>query len=356
MQQCRFPILRTKRLEPTYQNISHGIEAIYSDELASFIKIDDFKFKDRIIVGQVYSLKAPSCDGFSTNEKRYVIRGIVENFKGYDINCVVAKQIYGEETTIYQLNRNLCNEIGIDFEDRLQLLPLGLNWKHVNTNIDKANKEFNPNDLSTYPTQNGYINYIIVKLGGFSSYRPSHIVTSNGTMMNAKDFIKSFSITFKKDIDGDKTKIDIHDSVSYENITESIRLLNQQEKDPWKNIRRGCLCDENGNIYLKLDLSSLNIIPQMVENMSVNDIFAFSWTEKPSTDETPIQTPHITLEDIKMRLGGTLSNLADVQHPTPQEGMIRRDEFGNYQSYHDGKWISIHKSQVYKMNLQPYIF
>lgn len=318
------------------------IEAIYHKDLIPIINLNQSSSK-KLVVGQRYYIQGSSCDGLNMPIKQYEIVAIVKKFHNFDLNYVVVKQVGGERTTIFELPRNLCTDLGIDYEEHLQLLPMSMNWKLVTEEISDNNQEFDPNNLSTYPSQYGYVNYIILKLGGFSSYKPTHIITSNGTMMLTKDFIKNLCVTYRYDIDGDKKKVELGDNVKFDIITNEVSNPTME--------RRGCLCDENGYIYLRINLVGKNITNEMLNNLSAKDIFDIFWIETRNLAETKISSTFETIENAMNSLGVIVD--IPTQHFTLRNtkvsdrdrgfrnGTIRVDDFGRMEKYINGYWKTV---------------
>lgn len=340
--------LRTNRNNFTSVNMSYTsntiqnkncVEAVYSKDLIPFIKIENTKDDNELVVGERYALGYKSCDGIEIPRKVYEIHAVIEIFKSKPLYCVVAKQIEGPTSTIYEINRSICNDLGIDYESNLQLLPMAMNWEKITAEISDE-VEFNPNDMSTYPSQGGYVNFIVVKLSGFASYRPTHIITSNGTTLTSKEFLKTFSVTFQYDVDGDKSLVEIGKTVKHSIITNELEEF--AVGHPHINPRKGCLCNENGDMYVRLDLSGLRIKPEMLKDKTINDLFLFSWVETKTLDEPQLLYPKTEFDDFHDLISSIGQTFEDTFTERPpfevKEGMVRRDSYGRFEIFDGYRW------------------
>lgn len=159
------------------------IEAI---DFSSFnVPKEDSRFKEYFFIGEKYSLKAPSCEGFEMKEKIYQLIGVVNNFSDVPINSVIMKQISGEKDLIFALSKSDCLHLGIEYEPELQLFPQDMSWNRVVENFDK-------DDLSTTPKSeiDNKIRYFLLKLKGFKDYKHGFIVSPSGKLFDENELEK----------------------------------------------------------------------------------------------------------------------------------------------------------------------
>ena len=88
-------------------------------------------FTERFFIGEKYSLKSPSCEGFEMKEKVYELVGIVDKFSDIAIDSVIVKQISGDKDLIFSLSKNDCAHLGIEYQPELQLFPKAMSWNKV---------------------------------------------------------------------------------------------------------------------------------------------------------------------------------------------------------------------------------
>ena len=146
-------------------------------------------------IGDHYTLSSVACDGFEAKTKTYELVGIVNKFADVDVDSLIVKQVDGHQGIVYTLSKNDCHFLGVKYEKGLQLLPITLNWKHVDKNAP-----FDKNDLGTVPLSkiDESIRNILIKIKGFKDYSNGYILTPNETLIEEDDFITSLSVTLKK--------------------------------------------------------------------------------------------------------------------------------------------------------------
>ena len=149
------------------------------------------------IIGEKYALKTPGCDGFKGNEKIYKLIAIDDEFGGVKIDSIVVKQIAGESGNIYTLSKNDCSNLGIEYEDGLQLFPKKLPWIHV-----KEKEEFDEHNLATTPKSNidNTIRHVVIKLKGFTDYSDGYVLSPSGMLIKEEQFEKSVIVENKEPI------------------------------------------------------------------------------------------------------------------------------------------------------------
>ena len=336
----------------------NGVEAIYAHELQSILDLNNnpkqLEIKE-LVVGNNYYIEN-SFDKTMIN-KVYELKHIV--FKK-NIKYLVVKKAKGFDFPIFTLSSTLCEYLNIPFEEGLTVMPDNYDWKQYYRPMVE-NLEFNPKDLSTYPTQEGYINFIIVKLSGFQSLRKHHLATPNKTEIDPQTFLKSFRVTFKYDLDGEKNNI----------ITTSKKigwdLLTFEDDDI---TRQGCICDKDGNIFLKLDLRGFEITPSMACGLSAADVFKFSWVEEKVVEREIEERPTVrkqqpSRQDLFTKVFGNDFYDEDAQWNKevdeiikPQNGMVRVNPTPRgimYEVYVDNRWVSMTKEQFESAKRRGYI-
>lgn len=145
----------------------------------------------RFIIGENYSLKGVSCDGFDMPEKVYKLIGIVNEYAGVNVDSVIVKQVGGERGQIFTLSKNDCAQLGIEYENGLQLFPKKMSWTRVKDKVD-----FDSNNLGTTPRSNidNTIRHIVIKINGFKDYSDGFILSPSGRLINEKKFAESIRV------------------------------------------------------------------------------------------------------------------------------------------------------------------
>ena len=116
--------------------------------------------------GDIFSLQGAECDDFKMPTKTFQVIKKVDEVYGIKLNGLVVKQIAGEESTIFSLTKNDCTMLGIDFQPKLQLFPMEMNWKEVQLKEREVYKSFNKEDFSTYPVDqhDNLIHRLVIKI------------------------------------------------------------------------------------------------------------------------------------------------------------------------------------------------
>ena len=320
-----------------------NVAAIYDSVLTPILDLNNnHTQREKMVVGNNYYIEN-EFDKTNIN-KVYELKHVVSK---NGVIYLVVKKAKGFNFSIYTLSPTLCEYLNIPFEEGLTVMPNTCNWKRYYYPITE-NLEFNPNDLSTYPTQDGLINFMIVKLSGFQSLRKHHFVTPNNNEIDPQTFLKSLRVTFKYDLDGAKNNV----------ITTTKKiawdLLTFEDDDI---TREGCICDKEGNLFLKLDLREFDITPSMTCGLSAADIFKFSWVEE-NVEEREIEEAIVTEEsplrqDLFSKLFGKDYNDEQSQMNVdevikPINGMVRINPTSRgflYEIYQNGRWLSMTREE-----------
>lgn len=208
------------------------------------------------IIGNEYSLTGKECDNFTMPTRTYKLVGIVNELYGVKIDSVIMKQITGENhTLIFTLTKYDCKELGIQFEEGLQVFSKKLCWRCVTPKKEKKNKHehkmlFNPDDLSTYPVDfnTKLVKCICVKISGFiKENKPFEPNQKYEDLLNIK--VKQANSRCGE--------------FSYGVITS--RITNGEYN----------IIDGDGNIFLEVDLASVfgkALIPNSLKNITIHDL------------------------------------------------------------------------------------
>lgn len=295
------------------------VSAVYTPEMLPLIKCQ--RNCEGLISGEMYSLPTESVDGIETQKRIYKLLGIVRSYRGYDIDSAIVKQVSGPQSMLFEIDRTMARELGVTYEPRITILPINMNWVHEDSNVDFV--ELNQDDLSSYPSQNGYINNIIIKLSGFNSFRDTHIITPNNRMLTRRNFLSSFEINYAFDID-ENGPIQIGDRICHEDFDI---VTNQIDTNP---NRENFICDENGDIYIRINLVGKSVKAETLKNKSIHDLFRISWREGTEND---VQLQNLYYQD------------EPIESISPTNGLIRAYN-DIVEIYQNGSWHRIDKNQL----------
>ena len=251
------------------------------------------------VTGEIYSLSRESVEGVEFGKLYFRLYGIVNQYKGVDINSLILREVGINENGEFEegvnpsgrrkfsISPSMCKMFGLEYKPGFELWPMTSGFELVNMDdLVEDEKEINYGNMSTYPTSDvdGTIRKIILELHGFSPYNNSHIITPTGAMIPTSDFVSSLTIFARQNI-------------STDNGCAGFRI---GEQLPFKIVGRKneskvfSICDEKHNIYVEVDLTkeSLNantsdgrvgVAHTALDGKDVDDVIGVKWDE--SNDE-----------------------------------------------------------------------
>jgi hypothetical protein len=233
----------------------------------------------KFMIGEKYALKGVSCDGFTMKEKVYELIGILDSYGGVNVESVIVKQVSGETGTIFTLSKNDCDQIGIEYQQGLQLFPKTLPWVRV---IEKV--EFNPHNLATTPTSemDGTIRYILLELDGFKDYSDGYVVTPSGKLIREEQFERSVRVVSKEPIvygngvvypDGEKLPITL--SMPQTKVFNHGNFISSEDKVYILITLRKFEITPNGAVAD----NSFGVEPVYFDNLDPSEFFTIMWDE-----------------------------------------------------------------------------
>lgn len=86
----------------------------------------------------VYLLKHESLDGSEQQEKTYLLVKYIHDIFGIVLDCLVVKQLSGNNEKIFTLTKSDCALLEIEYQSGLQILPSQLNWEPVKEKDDST--------------------------------------------------------------------------------------------------------------------------------------------------------------------------------------------------------------------------
>ena len=116
---------------------------------------------------RVYLLKHESLDGSEQQEKTYLLVKYIHDIFGIVLDCLVVKQLSGNNEKIFTLTKSDCALLEIEYQSGLQILPSQLNWEQVKENDDNTKDSEcdyikNKPNIYNQPNKEGK-NYNVVK-------------------------------------------------------------------------------------------------------------------------------------------------------------------------------------------------
>ena len=232
------------------------LSAYFNDVL-----VDKDNNDEKLLIGELYTINSSDS---SINNNIYKIIKIIYEVNDVEINsCVVKRMDNNENDCIFSLTKSDCNLIGIDFQEKLELLPLSLDWKLVNSN--KFNGFFDENDLSTYPIDYNTktIKGIIIKID------MGNLLENNIEFSELYQKCKA-DLAFKLNNNAlyNGYPLSRYFNIKYRVMTNKISL----NRSPYDN-----LIDLDGCIYVEIIFYSksnknIGILPQLIKDKAINDI------------------------------------------------------------------------------------
>lgn len=212
----------------------------------------------------------------SRNRKVYVVVGYLTNFSGIDVNSVIVKQVEGPMDTIYTLSKVDCEMIGIEFQEGLQLFPLGLKWERVYDVVEFDDKDFSTNPRSLVDNK---IRYALVKIEGFEDRHNGYVLSPSGREILEEEFVRTLSVVAKDNIV----------------LGPSGNLIEENSEIRWRIAKPTGLLYKYGNfiaedngVYILLLFAKTSrkscdgfsgIIPDYVKGRPIQDLVKFVWNE-----------------------------------------------------------------------------
>lgn len=248
-------------------------------------------------VGENYSLSLEACDGVENESTVYKLIGVVDNYKKYPINALIVKQIKGEQRRMFSLTRVQCHDLGVEFEEGLQLLPKTLPWKHYPKQFEEI--IYNENDFSTFPMKN----LMYVEIKGFSMPQRDIVETPYCYKVKREIFVSALKCINL--LDGSFAKI--------KNV--DLEVANQ-------------LFDKNGTMHLVIVPTWTDETLKKLKNRSFKDIFQF-YLDIPTKETLPF-----------------------IEKPF--EGLVRCDTYsGRCEVFQNNKWNSIDIGEENRKQFKP---
>jgi len=250
----------------------------------------------RLVIGERYSLTGSPCEGFQMDERIYELIGKVDTFNGVDVNSLIVKQVGGMESVKFALSKSDCDDIGIEYQKGLILLPRDLSWKHVHETIP-----FNPLDVSTSPLseKDDTIRYVLLEVKGFKDYNRGFVMTPNKMLLKEDDLANSLRVVTKRPIVYGRDGLKINEGVD---LARSIAY----PKSPFFIFNNGNFIASNGSMYILINLTRFDndenrnrgVDPTYIEGLHPYDLFTIMWDEKDAYTLDEIKKKN---EEIEMR-------------------------------------------------------
>lgn len=247
-------------------------------------------------VGSIYSLTRKPIEGVSFGKLYFRVYGILNDYKGVNINSLIVKEVVIDENgniienvnptgrRKFSISPSMCKLFGLEYSTGFEIWPINSGFENVDLN-DIVEKEINYSNMSTYPTSeiDGTIRKIILELHGFSPFNNSHIITPTGALIPTDDFVSSLTVFARQNI-------------STDNGCAGFKI---GEQLPFKIVGRETnnkifsICDDKHNIYLEVDLTKqshnantadgiVGVAHTALDGKDVDDVIGIKWDE--STD------------------------------------------------------------------------
>lgn len=282
----------------------------------------------KYVIGATYSLRGVECEGFEMPSKEYILKGVVNSFHGVDINSVVVKQVGGERGPIFTLSRHDCSELGIDFEDGLQLFPKGMPWKMVEDELP-----YEADDLSTSPRckVDNMVRHVLLKVHGFSDYKYGYILTPSGRLVKERDLMNSFVV---------RNAHALIYPFPYMHTDEGSKLQSTVAMPKCVDFSRyGNYISDDNAIYIAVNLACgtkhtldglVGVDPKSLSGLGANDLFAVFYDEEgaPTEEEFPAfmrkkKEAMVNNDDLDKLVDNIFNKLTSSIWPSPFERVVR---------------------------------
>lgn len=116
------PVVQTKPKETIKK------QTLNETEKQKLKKQEKKKINKKFIIGDTYILRSKRVKGCKQTVKEFIIKKYIYTINDEPVNVVIVKQISGDMSNIFTLNRNDCKKLHLKFEEGLQVYPMELNW------------------------------------------------------------------------------------------------------------------------------------------------------------------------------------------------------------------------------------
>lgn len=263
-------------------------------------------------------------------------------------NAFVLRIIDALPSVVYPLNETLCKRMGIEYEKNLVMLPANIEWKKHREEID-CSAEIT-NDLGTYPSYKGYIKHVFLKLSGCESIDSTYIKMPNGHEYSKYDISRQLKVRSLAQL-GMFNSRNVGGLLSHSIVT-SIFGNFEGYSGSLSRENHNTICDRNGDIYIYLDLSSLNLTKQDVDGKNIEELFQIEYPDyveprrvqqapQPSTETRSVPTP-------QTQSSSKPTSISSV------EGLIRSYDNVFFEIFKNGRWQPMNGTvDISKLHIIP---
>lgn len=242
----------------------------------------------KVNLGDTVVLPGPEAEDYKFGGTVFTIKGHVREFNGVEINSYILKEVVDEDTPVRRkmtMSREICNLLGIEYEDGLELWPDTMGFLRV-SDLDDTKPKPRPLDygnMGTYPTsiEDNTIRKICIDIElsnqHFSIQGDGTVTTDTGMKYADVGFFASqlrFSLN-QQALRGFK-------------VVQIMPITPNHTKDG----------GFNGHLYFELTILDANghgILPMFVEGLNIDDIIIVSWDE--TVRPTPVGIPIKNMAD-----------------------------------------------------------
>ena len=247
-----------------------------------------------------------------------------DTLNGVDFASLVMKPIDVKSSTIFTLTKQDCANLGIRFEEGLQLFPKDLGWIPLDKKEIKEidfNRDYDENDMSTYPVdkETKTVMHIILRLTGFTQISGEKIKTPTGNVISTYDFTKSLLIRYENGVEPFPNKNNNNNwSIQGRIVTPSLfdhMPLNVIVHNPTHSI-----FVEIDTIYKDLSNDKVyGIDPEFLVDKNIDDIINVSWEAKVTQENS--------LDTTQSRIFDALANAQHRKYPKYYRQVIDNNGF-----------------------------
>lgn len=215
-------------------------------------------------VGEVYVISESLSEDFNIEPNVYQCKHILKEYGGVNLNSVVMKQIEGDQSVIFSLTKADCRSIGIEYEPKLQLFPINMNWR---PRRELREVPFSPLNMGTYKPspKDGMIHQMHVSLYNVQQNNIERITTPTGKQIPLVTFLDTIRFKFK-------------DKNLQKNYPITYKILTNKENT---------IIVKDNHIDFMLFFGTVGISPVDFDNKTIDDLIEVSWIESYKRRETP---------------------------------------------------------------------
>ena len=276
------------------------------------------------------------------------VKKSVYQIVGYDddTNSFVLRIVDVLPSVIYPITKQICEKMKIPYEKNLVMLPANIGWKKYIYEIEYDDEL--STDLGEYPSYEGKIKHLFIRLSGCESVNIDTIKMPNGKCYSKHEIAQSLQVIAKGQLGMyNSNTIGTHITRNlmthlwgdFGNYNGQLTIINR-------------ICDIKGDIYLELVLNTFNLSESDLKGKTFEDLFLITYPNPQEERKVVTPTPQPTTKKKQP------SNIPNITLVRAIDGIMRSLDDIHFEVYKDGKWVSTtvrNPDTLQRINLEDFI-